>query len=215
MHNCSLINNLTQSARPRRTYCLPARSSQAVATISRLRQTMAGDQADSGTGPSPLANLMKKMEDCSRPACADTASALSAALGRVETKKPDALTEGLDWRVDLPCPPVSGVLGKSSWNLIHSMAAWYPDNPSTEDKKLMTNFMEALARFYPCTYCAADFQNNLKQSPVRVKTREELCVWLCEQHNLVNQKLDKKPFPCDIQNLDKRWRESSDPRCAP
>jgi hypothetical protein len=31
----------------------------------------------------------------------------------------------------------------------------------------MTNFMEALAIFYPCTYCAIDFRENMKQSPIR------------------------------------------------
>ena len=31
----------------------------------------------------------------------------------------------------------------------------------------MKNFMDALAIFYPCTYCAQDFQENIKKSPVR------------------------------------------------
>ena len=31
----------------------------------------------------------------------------------------------------------------------------------------MTNFMAALARFYPCPWCADDFQKHLKQEPVR------------------------------------------------
>jgi hypothetical protein len=30
----------------------------------------------------------------------------------------------------------------------------------------MKNFIEALAYFYPCTYCAADFQENLREKPV-------------------------------------------------
>jgi len=94
------------------------------------------------------------------------------------------------------------------------MAAWYPDNPSEEDERMMTQFMNAFARFYPCTYCAKDFQENIDSRPVKAKTRQDLCMWLCEQHNLVNEKLGKDLFKCDMKTLDERWRKSSDPRCA-
>ena len=29
-------------------------------------------------------------------------------------------------------------------------AAWYPESPSKEDERMMTQFMNAFARFYPC-----------------------------------------------------------------
>ena len=29
-------------------------------------------------------------------------------------------------------------------------AAWYPDNPSREDERMISQFMNAFARFYPC-----------------------------------------------------------------
>ena len=29
-------------------------------------------------------------------------------------------------------------------------AAWYPENPSKEDERMMAQFMNAFARFYPC-----------------------------------------------------------------
>lgn len=73
--------------------------------------------------------------------------------------------------------------------------------------------MEALSIFYPCTYCATDFQENLKKTPVKADSRKDLCIWLCEQHNLVNEKLDKNQFKCEMKNLDERWRKSSDPSC--
>jgi len=92
-------------------------------------------------------------------------------------------------------------------------AAWYPDNPSREDERMISQFMNAFARFYPCTYCAKDFQDNLAKSPVKARSREDLSMWLCEQHNLVNEKLGKDLFKCDMKTLDERWRKSSDPRC--
>jgi FAD-linked sulfhydryl oxidase len=38
-------------------------------------------------------------------------------------------------------------------------------------------------------------------------------MWLCEQHNLVNEKLGKELFMCDMKTLDERWRKSNDPKC--
>jgi hypothetical protein len=47
----------------------------------------------------------------------------------------------------------------------------------------------------------------------RVETRKELCTWICEQHNLVNQKLGKPVYSCDMKALDERWRKSSKEEC--
>ena len=77
----------------------------------------------------------------------------------------------------------------------------------------MVNFFSAIARFYPCTWCAKDFTENLKSKPVEAKSREDLCIWLCDQHNHVNAKLGKPTFKCDIKTLDERWRQSSNPKC--
>ena len=77
----------------------------------------------------------------------------------------------------------------------------------------MTAFMSSLARFYPCTWCATDFQRNLAASPVRTDSRTGLCQWICEQHNLVNEKLGKPLYPCDMKTLDDRWRKSDRPEC--
>eukprot|EP00557_Chaetoceros_sp_GSL56_P012419 CAMPEP_0176481646 /NCGR_PEP_ID=MMETSP0200_2-20121128/2938_1 /TAXON_ID=947934 /ORGANISM="Chaetoceros sp., Strain GSL56" /LENGTH=177 /DNA_ID=CAMNT_0017877879 /DNA_START=6 /DNA_END=539 /DNA_ORIENTATION=- len=167
---------------------------------------------------SPLDAFLKQQkqqshqEDCDRPACKDTVDAMSSALNRLKNKaaapnnSPSPMKE---------CPPSKGVIGDSAWTFLHSMVAWYPDKPTAEQEKKMANFMEAVATFYPCSYCAEDFQENMKQSPIRTKTRQDLCVWLCEQHNKVNEKLGKKIFKCDIESLDERWRKSNDPACNP
>jgi hypothetical protein len=49
--------------------------------------------------------------------------------------------------------------------------------------------------------------------PHRTSSREALCTWLCEQHNIVNQKLGKPQYACDIKTLDERWRKSSKDAC--
>jgi hypothetical protein len=110
------------------------------------------------------------MDDCERPACHDTISAINSALGRIQEQSKKKVTPSspppslLEEDVG-GCPPDTRTLGASSWNLLHSMAAWYPNKPTLNESKKMTQFMEALAYFYPCTYCADDFQQNIQQSP--------------------------------------------------
>jgi len=144
-------------------------------------------------------------DDCERPACSDTISAMQSIMSRMP-KKPEV-------RKSVACPPGTNVIGRGSWTLLHSMTAWYPNEPSQEDRVMMKNFFESLGRFFPCTYCAQDFQAEMKVSPVPTSSRKELCQWLCQQHNLVNEKLGKSSFPCDIKSLDERWRKSTDVRC--
>jgi mitochondrial FAD-linked sulfhydryl oxidase len=151
-----------------------------------------------------FSNIKNILDDCDRPACEDTASALSAALKHSANTVKTTTTA---------CPPTKNALGSSSWDLLHSMAAWYPDNPTPTDETMIQQFYTCFARFYPCTWCAEDFQKNLQEKPVQSSTRKDLCIWLCEQHNIVNQKIGKPAFQCDIQTLDERWRKSSDPKC--
>lgn len=106
--------------------------------------------------------------DCDRPACADTVSALSAAMSHAKAKGTTIGTGSQSRKQqEVECPPSSSELGRGSWKLLHSMAAWYPDNPTDEDQSAMRGFITGLAKFYPCTYCAEDFRENLKSSPVR------------------------------------------------
>jgi FAD-linked sulfhydryl oxidase len=48
----------------------------------------------------------------------------------------------------------------------------------------------------------------------RAESRKDLSIWMCEQHNIVNEKLGKALFRCDLTNLDKRWRKNDDPKCG-
>jgi FAD-linked sulfhydryl oxidase len=123
------------------------------------------------------------------------------------------------------------------------MAAWYPDEPSKAERTSMKRFFSALGRFYPCPWCATDFRANLEEKPPqyvvrqvpllvfalvpqlstslfpvnpfsgRTSSRKELCQWLCDQHNIVNHKLGKTAFPCDMTSLDERWRKSNKAEC--
>jgi len=148
--------------------------------------------------------------DCERPACDDVKSFLPNSISEIEEMKKQYKRNE---KKEVQCPPGTAELGRSSWKLLHSMAAWYSDKPTTEQQNRMKNFYETIAEFYPCTYCAKDFQAQIEMSPVEVKSRTNLCLWLCKQHNQVNEKLGKPLFQCNMKNLDERWRKSSAPKC--
>eukprot|EP00241_Pyramimonas_parkeae_P009230 CAMPEP_0114233778 /NCGR_PEP_ID=MMETSP0058-20121206/5363_1 /TAXON_ID=36894 /ORGANISM="Pyramimonas parkeae, CCMP726" /LENGTH=90 /DNA_ID=CAMNT_0001345425 /DNA_START=1017 /DNA_END=1289 /DNA_ORIENTATION=- len=40
----------------------------------------------------------------------------------------------------------------------------------------------------------------------RVATREKFSKWVCEQHNIVNEKIGKPKYSCDLPKLDERWK---------
>ncbi|XP_058792809.1 FAD-linked sulfhydryl oxidase ALR isoform X1 [Phymastichus coffea] len=103
------------------------------------------------------------------------------------------------------CPLDRDSLGSNTWSFLHTMAAYYPKNPSTEQRKDMKTFFHLLSQFYPCHICAGDLQEQLKVSPPRTDSRHQLSQWLCEIHNEVNIKLGKPIFDCKLVN--QRWRD--------
>lgn len=46
----------------------------------------------------------------------------------------------------------------------------------------------------------------------RLGSRTEFAIWLCRQHNRVNEKLGKNTFPCDLPAIDRRWKYGG-PEC--
>lgn len=70
-------------------------------------------------------------------------------------------------------PPDNLALGRSTWTLLHSMAANYPENPTDERQLLTQNFFNILAKIYPCKYCAVDFDENLQKVRKKRKSFKE------------------------------------------
>ncbi|XP_030381909.1 FAD-linked sulfhydryl oxidase ALR [Scaptodrosophila lebanonensis] len=103
------------------------------------------------------------------------------------------------------CPLDKVRLGISTWGLLHTMAAFYSDNPTDNEKRDMKTFFEVLSRLYPCEYCAKDFRSDLDVNPINVNSQKELAMWLCKFHNRVNDKLGKPLFDCSKVN--ERWRD--------
>ena len=100
-----------------------------------------GGSANNNSKLDPLASLLKTMggDDCDRPACDDTKSALTAALGRVDRSSSGVVRKGGGGgggavgdtssgrsATAIPdsyraCPPTRDEIGVSTWSLLHSM----------------------------------------------------------------------------------------------
>lgn len=95
-------------------------------------------------------------------------------------------------------------LGRSTWTLLHTMAARYPAFPTDEHKKDTLNFIMLLAKLYPCGDCAVHFQKLLKSFPPKVGSHDDFKNWMCNAHNIVNQRLGKPIFDCST--VDEVWK---------
>ncbi|XP_022658448.1 FAD-linked sulfhydryl oxidase ALR-like isoform X2 [Varroa jacobsoni] len=109
----------------------------------------------------------------------------------------------LDQPENTSCPLDRSELGRHTWYFLHTMAAYYPQQPSKDEQEHIQAFFKAFGQFYPCDHCANDFRQEMQKSPPRVTSRWELSMWLCEQHNIVNKKIGKTEFDCS--RVLERW----------
>ncbi|KAI5364153.1 putative ERV/ALR sulfhydryl oxidase domain, sulfhydryl oxidase ALR/ERV [Septoria linicola] len=103
------------------------------------------------------------------------------------------------------CPPDVEELGRSTWTLLHTMTANYPERPSFTQQNDTKQFLGLFGKLYPCWVCADDFRAWMRDgNEPKVSNREEFGRWMCEAHNAVNVKLGKKSFDCN--KWEERWR---------
>ena len=104
------------------------------------------------------------------------------------------------------CPPDVNEIGRGTWTLLHTFSVYLPEQElSVEQQTDAKNFMGILSRVYPCTPCADDLKQDLKEIPPKVKTGKEFAQWMCDLHNNVNVKLGKPTFDCS--KVYERWRD--------
>lgn len=131
-------------------------------------------------------------DDCQDKACSDVKSNFKWWL------KNKSVDEGTQ------CPLDRDTLGRNTWSLLHTIAAKYPMRPTTEEKADMKEFIRLISVLYPCSYCAKEFREDLKEMPPKLDSRNSLALWFCQVHNKVNAKLNKPQFDCS--KVDERWR---------
>ncbi|KAF5831263.1 ERV/ALR sulfhydryl oxidase domain-containing protein [Dunaliella salina] len=69
----------------------------------------------------------------------------------------------------------------------------------------MRNMIDAVAEFYPCSFCRAHFQSEVDPNPPDTSSNSSLSLWLCDMHNKVNERLGKPLFDCS--KALQRWRD--------
>lgn len=120
-----------------------------------------------------------------------------------KTQEKNAIANSTVRRED--CPLDKDELGSKTWAFLHTMAAYYPEQPNEQQKGDMRNFFHLFSKFYPCAPCAEDLQEQLKVSPPQTGSQKKLSQWLCDIHNEVNKKLGKPEFDCKL--VDQRWKD--------
>ncbi|UZJ57199.1 hypothetical protein CBS101457_006519 [Exobasidium rhododendri] len=121
------------------------------------------------------------------------------------------------------CPPDGEVIGNSTWTFLHSIAAYYPAEPSTKQQSSILSLIQSLPHLYPCHSCAEALQEELKREEVdkrsweggrvlseAVKSGQGMRRWLCGLHNEVNQRLGKPMWNCDEKLLQTKWLTGPD-----
>lgn len=150
--------------------------------------------------------------ECRSRACFDTETWLKL-YGKSRKKRQES-SSGVSYsklQTDLSnsyhkeCPLDKDELGRNTWSFLHTMAANYPQHPSEQQQKDMTEMMHLFSKFYPCDYCAKDFRKDLKKDAPDTQSQESFSQWLCRIHNKVNIKLGKPKFDCSRVN--ERWRD--------
>jgi Erv1 / Alr family len=62
-------------------------------------------------------------------------------------------------------PPDKRELGRATWTAFHTLAANFPDEPTEEDKKSATYFVQSLTKLYPCKVCREHFDRFVSVQP--------------------------------------------------
>nr|XP_010909084.1 FAD-linked sulfhydryl oxidase ERV1 isoform X1 [Elaeis guineensis] len=123
------------------------------------------------------------------------------------SSKPSGLLQSTDaaspMKEKSAIPLTKEELGRSTWTLLHTIAAQFPDHPTRQQKHDVKELMVILSRLYPCKECADHFKEILKANPVQAGSQAEFSQWLCHVHNIVNRSLGKLTFPCNRVNA--RW----------
>ena len=138
--------------------------------------------------------------DCHNPVCGSKMQMFGAAVAKA--KKAETAGES----PPLECPVDREELGRSTWNLLHTTAAYYPEEPGPGEQELAGAMVRGLAGHYPCEHCAEDFREKIKEDPPSLGSRAQFMLWVCRHHNYVNDKLGKPTFNCTVDALDKRWK---------
>ena len=85
----------------------------------------------------------------------------------------------------------NNIWGPSAWLFLHAVTFQYPEEPTMVDKKNYKQFFNSLQNILPCPKCREHYQENIKEIPIQLNSRDELIQWLINIHNNVNKSNNK------------------------
>jgi hypothetical protein len=100
---------------------------------------------------------------------------------------------------------MTSLWGPLGWMTLHSVSCLYPENPSEEDKKILTKYLNAYEESISCPSCQNHFKSMLnmykRSYPNWLDSRYDFFLFVCRAHNTVNKRLDKPIIPTAYECL--------------
>lgn len=93
--------------------------------------------------------------------------------------------------------PAPSQWGPRFWFVMHSVAWFYPDFPTTTEMANAKAFYESLVSLLPCPGCAEHYRRMLLQNAVNTSSRTALMAWVNSIHNSVNARVGKAQVPLE------------------
>lgn len=95
-----------------------------------------------------------------------------------------------------PSPREVQEIGRSTWELLHAIAKFYPAQPTQRERDAAAQLFSALEVLYPCRRCAAVLALAGDAAAVDTTSGAAFALSLCRLHNFVNRQLGKPEVEC-------------------
>lgn len=106
-----------------------------------------------GTEKKPAAAAAAASNTSSKPSAATATQSGTASAAAKATDTGARFDE--EWKRN-NCPADVKTLGRHTWTLLHTMAAYYPEKPEKKQQESIKTFFESFSDNYPCWFCKVD-----------------------------------------------------------